>query len=71
MAILVAVKFSRHFLGIIACFQTVLNGEALVSFEASNQPAGNDHHKQFSNLWGHRALNIVTVWMYYMIVGRL
>ncbi len=45
---------------------SLLNGEAPVSLEASNQPVGNDHHKQFSNLWGHYALNIVTVWMDYM-----
>ena len=49
---------------------SLLDVEALVSLEASNQPAGNDHHKQFSNLWGHCALNIVTVWVDYMIVGR-
>ncbi len=34
--------------------------------EASNQPTGNDQTLTISNLWGHCALNIVTVWMDYM-----
>ncbi len=34
--------------------------------EAPNQPAGNDQTITISNLWGHCALNIVTLWMDYM-----
>ncbi len=39
------------YLMVIPCFH----------LEASNQPAGNDQIITISNLWGHCALNIVTV----------
>ena len=44
----------------------VLNGKTIVSLEASKEPAQNDHHKQFSNLWGNCTFKIVTVWTDYM-----